>query len=127
MIWLHRLSLFWLLAAACVSLGYWTNWIPYWQAGGYAGLVLLSSLLAFLTQGWDKWQSRGEHSRVPEKWLHLLELVGGWPGAHFGQQFFRHKTFKPSYRRIFYIVLTVHILLLLGFLYFSSSSSNTET
>lgn len=123
MIWWYRISLVWLVGAVLLLLAYFTRWIPYWQAGAYGGLVILCSLLAFLLNGLDKWQSRRAGRRVPERWLHALELAGGWPGAFFGQELFRHKTFKPSYRRVFWLMIFAHILLLGLALYFSQTQA----
>jgi len=125
-VWINRLCLFWLIAVIGIYAAYWTDWIPYWEAGGYAGTVLIASLLAFLAQGLDKFQARGSGRRIPEIWLHLLELIGGWPGANFGQQLFRHKTFKPSYRRMFLGAIAIHIALLsICLFYFGSTTPET--
>ena len=113
-LWLTRLSYTWLAIALGIGIGWGTKWIPYWEAGTYAGVVLLGSLAAFLSQGMDKWAAKNSLSRIPEKSLHMLELIGGWPGAHLGQQLFRHKTQKPSYRSLFLTIVAVHILVVIG-------------
>jgi uncharacterized membrane protein YsdA (DUF1294 family) len=107
--WMSRISSSWLVFAGLLLLGYLSNWIPYWQAGVYGGIVLGGSLLAFLLNGLDKQLARWNSRRVPERWMHLLELCGGWPGAFYGQQVFRHKTVKPTYRRIFWIMVLSHL------------------
>jgi len=117
--WMHYISVTWLLTALLLLIGYWTGWVPYWQAGTYGVVILGSSLIAFLMNGFDKMQARRSGRRVPERWLHILEFVGGWPGAFFGQQLFRHKTFKPSYRRIFWLMVLSHVLLVGIALFFS--------
>ncbi|MCG6155996.1 DUF1294 domain-containing protein [Rubinisphaera margarita] len=125
-IWINRLCIFWLTAIVGIYAAYWTDWIPYWEAGAYAGTVLIASGLAFLAQGLDKLQARGFRRRIPEIWLHLLELIGGWPGANFGQQLFRHKTFKPAYRRMFVGAIIIHITLLcLCLFYFGTTTPET--
>jgi len=48
--------------------------------------------------------------RIPERTLHTLELLGGWPGAWFAQRWLRHKTLKPSYRRTFHGIVALHVL-----------------
>jgi len=123
-IWLNRLCSFWLIASAVILIAYWTDWIPHWEAGAFSGWILGVSLFTFLIQGLDKLQSRGPGRRVPEKWLHLLELIGGWPGAHLGQQLYRHKTVKPSYRRIFFLMVALHVIgVLLAFIYLQRGES----
>lgn len=47
--------------------------------------------------------------RVPERTLHTLELLGGWPGSLFAQRWLRHKTVKPSYRRAFWGIVALHV------------------
>jgi uncharacterized membrane protein YsdA (DUF1294 family) len=47
------------------------------------------SLITFAGFDWDKLRARGGGRRVPESMLHLLELLGGWPGAIVGSRIFR--------------------------------------
>jgi len=124
--WLYRISLAWLIAAVILVLGYWTQWIPFWQAGLYGASVLVCSLILFLLNGYDKLQARREKRRIPEKWLHGLELLGGWPGAHFAQQFFRHKTEKVAYRRVYWTIIILHISLLVVAFYYSFTLSGSR-
>ena len=67
---------------------------------GVAYIVVLGvmSLTAFVTYGIDKRRARTDRRRVPEKTLHLIAFLGGWPGALAGQRVFRHKTQKLSFR-----------------------------
>ncbi|MGV8333982.1 DUF1294 domain-containing protein, partial [Pseudomonas aeruginosa] len=51
----------------------------------------LASLLAFALYWQDKRSAARGDWRTPEVRLHLFELLGGWPGALFAQQVFRHK------------------------------------
>jgi uncharacterized membrane protein YsdA (DUF1294 family) len=48
--------------------------------------------------------------RVPERTLHLLELLGGWPGALLGAVLFRHKTRKSSYLGVTGLVVFAHVM-----------------
>lgn len=50
--------------------------------------------------------------RTPELRLHMLELLGGWPGALVAQWYYRHKNRKPSYQVRYWLIVLVHILLL---------------
>jgi uncharacterized membrane protein YsdA (DUF1294 family) len=50
---------------------------------------------------------------VPEARLHLLALVGGWPGGLLAQQFLRHKSVKPSFRQAFWITVALNVLIFL--------------
>jgi uncharacterized membrane protein YsdA (DUF1294 family) len=78
----------------------------------YLTVVLLASLLSFLLYGWDKRQARHGGRRIPEKTLHLAALLGGWPGAWAGQQVFRHKTQKVSFRIVFWLIVFLNAVVL---------------
>ena len=71
----------------------------------YAGM----SLVTFLFFAWDKRCAVQGRSRVPEATLHLLELLGGWPGALAGQRWLRHKSAKLSYRIVLWLIVALHL------------------
>jgi len=73
-------------------------------------LYALMSVLAFFLYWRDKHQARSGGWRTPEKVLHGLELLGGWPGALVAQQVFRHKTRKNSYQSVFWLIVLLHQL-----------------
>lgn len=75
----------------------------------YIAAVLVLSVASFLMYGWDKRQAKTGGWRVPEKNLHLLSLFGGWPGAILGQNYFRHKTQKQSFRGMFWLTVVLHV------------------
>jgi len=75
----------------------------------YFAAVTVFSPLAFAAYGCDKWRAKRETSRIPEKRLHLLAVLGGWPGAVLGQKWFRHKTVKPVFRAILALTSWLHI------------------
>ncbi|TVP51811.1 MAG: DUF1294 domain-containing protein, partial [Halomonas sp.] len=52
------------------------------------------SVIAYTTYAVDKKAAINRRQRVSEKTLHLLGLLGGWPGALLAQQRLRHKTQK---------------------------------
>jgi uncharacterized membrane protein YsdA (DUF1294 family)/cold shock CspA family protein len=58
--------------------------------------------------------------RVPEAALHLLELLGGWPGALVAQQYHRHKNRKPAYQTAYWLVVALNLVLLAGYLAINS-------
>jgi len=57
----------------------------------------------------DKRAARKNRWRIPEAQLHLLALLGGWPGAIIAQQVLRHKSVKPLFRIIFWISVGLNI------------------
>jgi uncharacterized membrane protein YsdA (DUF1294 family) len=73
------------------------------------GFYALASVIGFFLYGFDKRRARLGGSRVPEARLHLVELLGGWPGALAGQRVFRHKTRKTSFRLVFWLIVLVHV------------------
>jgi uncharacterized membrane protein YsdA (DUF1294 family) len=80
-----------------------------WMMTGYLSLVGIMSVVAFAAYGIDKRRAVNERQRVPENNLHMFALLGGWPGAWFGQRVFRHKTQKLSFRVVFWAIVSLHI------------------
>ena len=68
----------------------------------------LFSLVAFFAYWRDKRSAEQGAWRTPEQTLHLLELLGGWPGAFLAQRLLRHKTRKPSYQLVFWAIVLLH-------------------
>lgn len=83
-----------------------------WLFGGWAAL----SLVTFSTYVADKGRAQAGGGRVPEALLHLLELLGGWPGAFVAQRVVRHKNAKPAYQIVFWLIVTAHELVALDYL-----------
>jgi uncharacterized membrane protein YsdA (DUF1294 family) len=81
-----------------------------WTAvAAYLGLIVASSAASFAAYGLDKRRAGNGGRRVPERTLHLLALVGGWPGAVLGQRHFRHKTRKVPFLIAFWITVVLHV------------------
>ena len=59
----------------------------------------------------DKRRAEQGGWRVPEARLHLLELLGGWPGAFLAQRRLRHKCSKVSYQAGFWLIVLLYQLL----------------
>lgn len=92
--------------AAVVAAAVTAGLAPWWIAAWYGA----ASLVAFAAYGFDKLAARRGSPRVPERTLHLVDVVGGWPGAIVAQQWFRHKTRKRSFRRVFWAGVAVNVL-----------------
>jgi uncharacterized membrane protein YsdA (DUF1294 family) len=65
----------------------------------------VASLVTYVVYAIDKNAARKGAWRIPEAQLHLLALIGGWPGAMAAQQIVRHKSKKPSFRFVFWITV----------------------
>ena len=66
------------------------------------------SLFSALQYWCDKHNAQNGQWRIPEKQLHAVDLLGGWPGALLAQQLLRHKTQKTSYQAVFWLIVVVH-------------------
>jgi len=76
-------------------------WLP-------LAIYVAMSVLAVFLYWRDKRQARADGWRTPEKVLHAVELLGGWPGALIAQQLFRHKTRKVSFQLVFWLIVLLH-------------------
>jgi uncharacterized membrane protein YsdA (DUF1294 family) len=97
-------SLFLLAVAALCALGF-LPWMFLW-------LYLGASLLSFVVYALDKSAAKAGGQRVPENTLHILALVGGWPGALYAQERLRHKSSKQSFRFVFWTTVLLNLFAL---------------
>lgn len=70
----------------------------------YAG----ASCVTFIAYALDKSAAQKGRWRTPEKTLHLLALIGGWPGALAAQKLLRHKSSKQSFQIVFWITVLLN-------------------
>ncbi|AJY51049.1 DUF1294 domain-containing protein [Halomonas sp. KO116] len=68
------------------------------------------SMLAYITYAIDKKSAINNRRRVSEKTLHLLGVVGGWPGAFLAQQRLQHKTQKTVFQVTFWLTVVVNLV-----------------
>lgn len=73
---------------------------------------LMASLLSLVLYGFDKTSAEGGGWRVREDTLHLVDILGGWPGAYVAQQIFRHKTRKKAFRRTYWGTVLINSVIL---------------
>lgn len=93
-----------LLAIVClllVTVAAATGLLPPVVLGVYAA----GSGLTYFMYAWDKTAARNRRWRTSEQTLHLLSLLGGWPGAAIAQRRLRHKSRKRSFRIVFWITV----------------------
>jgi uncharacterized membrane protein YsdA (DUF1294 family)/cold shock CspA family protein len=68
-----------------------------------------ASLVTFVAYAWDKSSARLGYWRTTEASLHLMGLVGGWPGALAGQRLLRHKSSKQEFLSAFWITVFLNV------------------
>ncbi|QDV44842.1 hypothetical protein Enr13x_47130 [Stieleria neptunia] len=71
-----------------------------------------ASLITFLVYAIDKSAARRGRWRTQENTLHLLAMIGGWPGALIAQEKLRHKTRKQSFRIVFGLTVLLNGVML---------------
>lgn len=72
------------------------------------GLYLGGSLITYLAYAMDKSAARQGAWRTKENTLHLLGLIGGWPGALLAQKLLRHKSRKASFQAVFWATVAIN-------------------
>jgi len=90
-----------------------------------AGLYLATSIVAFLAYALDKSAARTNQWRIKESTLHLLALIGGWPGALIAQKTLRHKSRKRESQTVFRITVILNCGAL-GWLFTESGTAFVE-
>jgi len=69
---------------------------------------LVVSVTTFAAYALDKIAAEKGNWRTSESTLHLLALVGGWPGALLAQSRLRHKTRKQPFRAVFWATVLLN-------------------
>ncbi|MFT6218869.1 MAG: uncharacterized membrane protein YsdA (DUF1294 family) [Cycloclasticus pugetii] len=67
------------------------------------------SLITFATYAIDKSAAQNNRWRIKENTLHLLSLIGGWPGAFFAQKKLRHKSIKKEFKRVYWVTIILNL------------------
>ena len=78
---------------------------------GPAAVLVLYAVMSAATFGafWaDKRRARRAARRIPERTLHTMELLGGWPGALAARRVLRHKSVKRSYSLVLWLIVALH-------------------
>jgi uncharacterized membrane protein YsdA (DUF1294 family)/cold shock CspA family protein len=75
---------------------------------GLISICMIMSGIAFMTYWYDKSASRTGGWRTRESTLHVLGILGGWPGALVAMQVFRHKSSKQSFRSTFWTTVLMN-------------------
>src|SRR5512137_1245638 len=77
-----------------------------WRWAGVYALVLNGA--TYWTYAVDERRAGANGWRVAEWHLHLLEALGGWPGAFLAQRRLRHKCSKASYQTVFWLIVLAY-------------------
>lgn len=72
-------------------------------------LYIVASLIAFVFYAVDKSAAQNNRWRTPENHLHILALIGGWPGALFAQNKLRHKSSKNAFKNVFWVTVVINM------------------
>ena len=117
-----RRNMFYILhACTIVLLAHWVE-THYFKASSFSSKTLLLllavhfvfiNIFTFLAYWKDKRAAVNGQWRIPEKDLHMLELLGGWSGALLGQKILHHKNRKQSYQFVFWLVPLVQLSFIL--------------
>lgn len=78
-------------------------------AAAVTAVYVVASVVTFAAYGFDKRRAARGGRRVPERTLHLLEALGGWPGALVASAVFRHKTQKLGFRVVRVLLSAAHV------------------
>ena len=86
---------------------------------------LAASLYTFFAFARDKRAARRHRRRTSERHLHVLELIGGFPGAWLAILLLRHKSSKPFFLVVSFLASVGNLIIagLITFLVLLSSSS----
>ena len=96
--------LFALLFFGAIGISVMIGRLPVVIVIAYAAL----SLITFIAYAIDKSAAQRGAWRTSESTLHMLGLIGGWPGALIAQQTLRHKSKKTSFRVVFWITVLMN-------------------
>lgn len=86
------------------------------------GLYVVMSVIAFIAYAMDKSAAQNGRWRTQESTLHLLSLIGGWPGAFVAQAKLRHKSSKAEFKSVYWVT----VLLNLGGLFWLHTKNGTH-
>jgi uncharacterized membrane protein YsdA (DUF1294 family) len=87
--------------------GQWNWWLLYFLAINFVAgiLYLVDKIIA----------GKNKFTRVPERVLHTLALLGGSPTALISQKLFRHKISKKSFIIIYWLIVLLQSGIILWF------------
>ncbi len=73
------------------------------------GIYLMMSLIALIAYAIDKFAAQNDRWRTQESTLHLISLIGGWPGAYIAQKKLRHKSSKKAFINVYWVTVLLNL------------------
>jgi uncharacterized membrane protein YsdA (DUF1294 family) len=80
-------------------------------------VYITASLASFIAYAIDKSAAERGAWRTRERTLHILAVIGGWPGALVAQTVLRHKSRKVTFRFAFWSTVALNCAALIWFCY----------
>jgi uncharacterized membrane protein YsdA (DUF1294 family)/cold shock CspA family protein len=68
-----------------------------------------ASVITFIAYAWDKSAAQRGKWRTAESTLHLMALLGGWPGALAAQRLLRHKSSKQKFLVVYWLTVFLNV------------------
>ncbi len=90
------------------------------------GIYLVASAVSFWVYASDKAAAKRNAWRTRENTLHILSLLGGWPGALVAQRWLRHKSKKVSFQIAFWATVVLNCVGL-GWLFSQSGAEALQS
>ena len=87
-----------------------TYYFHAWVTSVFLSYIIAVNIITFLLYGYDKWVAGSSFTRLPEKVLHGLAVLGGSPAALLAQKIFRHKTVKKSFQVVYWLIVVVQLV-----------------
>lgn len=78
----------------------------------FLGSYAFMSVLLYVMYAADKSAAQAGRWRTSEASLHLVALLGGWPGGLIARHALRHKTIKQPFRFVFWCTVVLNCLAL---------------
>ena len=85
-------------------------------SSGLLGYLLLINLITLSAMLLDKAAAKARGSRISELTIFFLSLIGGVRGMVAGMFLFRHKTAKPGFQAVIFLIMLLNLALLYHFL-----------
>lgn len=75
--------------------------------------LIIVNIAGFVIMGIDKRRSRQRGSRIPEKLLFLIAVIGGGCGIYMGMWIFSHKTKKPLFLYGIPLIILIELIIVM--------------